>query len=438
VKDAANATASVTLSITVGNVNDAPTFGVDPVVLTATEDSVLTGQLAASDVDASDTLTYSKLTGPSWLTVSSTGALGGTPANGDVGPTTATVETKDGSNATATVTLNLTVANVNDAPTFSSVSLTGTSGTQDQAYSGSIAGTASDVDAGDSLTYSKVGGPSWLSVAPNGTLSGTPGNSEVGSNSFTVLVTDAAGLYAQAPLSITVANVNDAPTFTASLSAIDGTQDQAYSGSVSGTVSDLDAGDTLTFSKASGPSWLNVAANGALSGTPGSGNVGTNSFTIRITDAAGLFAEAPLALNVIASNPDANGNGILDSWETQQFGNAAAGNNAANDDDDHDGLSNLLEFALGTNPTVTGANPILHDQELVGANRHLRLTIQKNPAATNLSYIVEVCEDLAAANWSATPTVIESETATQLIVRDSTPMSASSHRFIRLRVHPVP
>ncbi len=44
----------------------------------------------------------------------------------------------------------------------------------------------------------------------------------------------------------------------------------------------------------------------------------------------------------------------------------------------------------------------------------------------------------AATNWSAVPTVIESETATQLIVRDSSPMAAAPRRFLRLRGHPQP
>jgi autotransporter-associated beta strand protein len=433
VNDAANATATVTLSITVTNENDVPTFAIDPVVLNAIEDSVFTGQVTASDIDAGDTLTYTKLTGPAWLTVSSNGALGGTPTNGDAGLATATVEAKDASNSTASVTLSITVTNENDVPTFA-VDPVVLSATEDSAFTGQV--TATDIDAGDTLTYTKLTGPAWLTVSTSGALGGTPANGDVGAATASVEVKDAANATASVTLSITVANVNDAPTFTTALSAADASQGQAYSGSIAGTASDVDTGDTLTYSKASGPSWLNVAADGAISGTPTS--AGINSFTIRITDAAGLFAEAPLSIQVIASNPDANGNGILDTWETQQFGNAASGNNAANDDADHDGLSNLLEFALGTNPTVSGANPILHDRELVGADRHLRLTIPKNPAATNLSYIVEVCENLAAASWSAIPTVIESETATQLIVRDSTPMSASSHRFIRLRVHPLP
>ncbi len=433
--DASGLYSEATLTISVSNVNDEPTFPVNPVILSATEDSAFTGQLAASDVDAGDTFTYTKLTGPAWLTVSSSGALGGTPANDDVGPVTATVEVKDASNATASATLSITVTNVNDVPSFP-VNQVILSATEDSAFSGQLS--AADIDAGDTLTYTKLTGPAWLTVSTSGALGGTPANDDVGPATATVEVKDASNATASVTLSITVTNVNDVPIFIAGLSAADATQDQAYSGSVAGTVSDVDSGDSLTFSKASGPSWLNVAANGVLSGTPGSGNVGTNSFTIRITDAAGLFAEAPLTLSVIASNPDANGNGILDAWETQQFGNAASGNNAANDDADQDGLSNLLEFALGTNPLVTGANPILHDQELVGADRHLRMTIPKNPAATNLSYIVEVCENLAAANWSAVPTVIESETATQLIVRDSVPMSAAPHRFMRLRVRPLP
>lgn len=52
-----------------------------------------------------------------------------------------------------------------------------------------LAATATDPD-GDSLTYSKADGPTWLSVAPDGTLSGSPGAADVGLNSFTLQVTD--------------------------------------------------------------------------------------------------------------------------------------------------------------------------------------------------------------------------------------------------------
>ena len=51
-------------------------------------------------------------------------------------------------------------------------------------------GIGSDADAGDVVTYSRVSGPAWLSVAADGTLTGTPANSDVGQNSFGVSVSD--------------------------------------------------------------------------------------------------------------------------------------------------------------------------------------------------------------------------------------------------------
>jgi autotransporter-associated beta strand protein len=61
-------------------------------------------------------------------------------------------------------------------------------------YTATLAGRATDPDAGDtSLSYSKPTGPAWLSVAADGTLSGTPTSANGGTNWFTVRVTDAAG-----------------------------------------------------------------------------------------------------------------------------------------------------------------------------------------------------------------------------------------------------
>ena len=62
------------------------------------------------------------------------------------------------------------------------------------------------------MTFSKVSGPAWLTVAADGTLSGTPENDDVGVNAFTVQV-DATGGSDTATLNITVINTNDAPTF---------------------------------------------------------------------------------------------------------------------------------------------------------------------------------------------------------------------------------
>ncbi|MFD0893653.1 putative Ig domain-containing protein, partial [Luteolibacter ambystomatis] len=304
VTDSLGATDDATLNIAVTNTNDAPAFTANPITgAGATEDSAYSGSIASygADVDVGDTLTYSKVSGPAWLSVASNGALSGTPDNSSVGANAFTVKVTDAAGANATTVLNITVANTNDAPTFTANPIAGSGATEDSAYSGSLASYGADVDVGDTLTYSKVSGPSWLSVASDGALSGTPLNGDVGANSFTVKVTDAAGLNATTTLNITVTNTNDAPAFTANpITGAGATEDSAYSGSIASYGADIDAGDTLTYSKVGGPSWLSVASNGALSGTPDNSNVGANAFTVKVTDAAG--ANATTALNITVAN----------------------------------------------------------------------------------------------------------------------------------------
>jgi autotransporter-associated beta strand protein len=72
----------------------------------------------------------------------------------------------------------------------------------------------------------------------------------------------------------------------------------AYSNSIAGTATDVDAGDTLAYSKAVGPAWLNIATDGTMTGTPTSGDGGTNFITARITDSAGQSAFALVTINV--------------------------------------------------------------------------------------------------------------------------------------------
>ena len=193
-----------------GGSNVSPVFSVDPVDLpNATEDadySSVSQSLASFASDANGgTLTYSKLFGPSWLTVASNGALSGTPSNSDVGANTFAVRVTDASGATDDATLRITVANTNDAPVWSLTSITKPSVTRDQPYTSfTLAGLASDVDPSATLAYSKASGPAWLTIAADGTLSGTPGVADVGANSFTVRVTDNAGTTADATLTITV------------------------------------------------------------------------------------------------------------------------------------------------------------------------------------------------------------------------------------------
>ena len=81
----------------------------------------------------------------------------------------------------------------NSPPAFSTNLIVRPNASEAVAYSNSIAGLATDPDAGDTLTYSKTYGPAWLNLGTNGTLTGTPGAADAGTNYFTVRATDAAG-----------------------------------------------------------------------------------------------------------------------------------------------------------------------------------------------------------------------------------------------------
>ncbi|MBI5387038.1 MAG: M6 family metalloprotease domain-containing protein [Verrucomicrobia bacterium] len=97
---------------------------------------------------------------------------------------------------------------------------------------------------------------------------------------------------------------NQAPAWT--VNPITGSEANAfvaYSGNLSSLATD-EVNDVLTFSKVSGPAWLTIRADGTIAGTPQSGDAGANTFTVRVTDRAGAFADA--TLNISVNSPYAN------------------------------------------------------------------------------------------------------------------------------------
>jgi hypothetical protein len=112
---------------------------------------------------------------------------------------------------------------------------------------------------------------------------------------------------------------NRAPVFVVNpFSEPDVNAGQAGSGTIATDALDPN-GDTLSFAKVSGPAWLNVAANGALSGTPFSGDAGLNSFVVRATDPGGLSGSATLNITVtpapsITTAVSLQGTNLLLNW----------------------------------------------------------------------------------------------------------------------------
>jgi hypothetical protein len=248
---------------------------------------------SATDANTAERLTFSKLSGPAWLTVHPNGSLSGTPANADVGQNAflLSISASAGMSNTATMYLG-----VNGAPVFNSPVLFKSSVNAGQAYTASLSDQADDPNAGDQLIFAKLSGPAWLSVSASGGLTGTPDDSDAGTNVFTVMVADQGGLSNSATLYI---NVNGHPSFagdpfTASAALVGA----SYSGSLLAEAQDPNPGSTLTFAKVSGPAWLVVAPDGSLSGMPTAADLGTNSFTVITTDSDGLTGTAQMNVPV--------------------------------------------------------------------------------------------------------------------------------------------
>ncbi|MGJ8651103.1 MAG: putative Ig domain-containing protein [Opitutaceae bacterium] len=99
--------------------------------------------------------------------------------------------------------------------------------------------------------------------------------------------------------SLNLAGGNSAPIFnTDPVLKADAEQDVAYVGSLATDASDADVSDTLSFSKDSGPSWLSIASNGDLTGTPLVGDAGYNTWGISVSDGNGGSASATLIIGV--------------------------------------------------------------------------------------------------------------------------------------------
>ncbi len=94
-----------------------------------------------------------------------------------------------------------------ESPSFDTEPISEIDAIESFVYRSTLADDAGDPDPTDTLTFSKDTGPDWLLVAPDGTLSGIPGDSDVGENTFTVRVTDTEGLSDTATMTIQVANV---------------------------------------------------------------------------------------------------------------------------------------------------------------------------------------------------------------------------------------
>ena len=205
--------------------------------------------------------------------------------------------------------------------------------------------------------------------------------------------------------------VNQAGTYNVTFLYMDGDSGRSAQISVNG-------GTAMTVAFAGGGSWTTRVSKTLLLAL----QAGSNSITIGNSTA---YAPDFDSLVVQPLTP-------TQSWCLNYFGTASdTGAAADNVITAGDGLSNLLKYALGLNPLAPAVSPVTQST----TSGYLQLSVPKNPAATDIVYMVEVTGDLTnPGSWTATGTTVDQNTATLLQVHDNTPVSAGVGRFIRLQV----
>ena len=320
-----------TFTITVTNVNEAPTeiaISFTSIAENAGANAVV-GALSTIDTDSGNTFMYSLVTGAG---DTDNGAFN---INGSTLQATSGFDFETKSSYTVRVrstdqgglftekTFTITVTDVNEAPTDISISSTGIA---ENAGANATVGTLSttDPDAGDTFTYSFVAGTGDM----DNSAFNISGNSLRATSSFdfetksiyTIRIrsNDQAGLFTEKTFTITVTNVNEAPTEIAISST--SIAENAGANAVVGALStiDPDSGNTFMYSLVTGAGDANNDSFNIIGSTLQATSTfdfeTRSNYTVRIrsTDQNGSIVEKSLAIQVVNANENPTEIGL--SW----------------------------------------------------------------------------------------------------------------------------
>ena len=101
-------------------------------------------------------------------------------------------------------------------------------------------------------------------------------------------------------------------------------------------------------------------------------------------------------------------------------------------DDDGDGYSNLLEYALGANPSAMADISQSTAVAEASGQKYMQIALSRSLIRPSLTWSLERSADMV--NWTAATSSVITDTASQLVLRDTLPLSGNEKRFIRIRV----
>lgn len=285
-------------TLNVSNANDGPIITTVP-DQTCLEDETYLVDFASIDIDpTNDIIVWGLATDASFLSLNATsGELRGLPGNSDVGKYWIMISASDQKGGKIYLGFNLTVVNVNDPPEIVSDNLV--SCFEDKAYK--VNYEATDIDpTGDVLNWGLRTNATFLDMDPiTGQLRGTPENSDVGTYSIKVNVTDGHGGIDWSNFTLTVTNVNDPPV--GNDSSVEMAEDAIdFAVNVSSMFVDQD-NDPLTFKVYSNNNILVNVSGPTVYLTPVANWNGIETLSIEAFD-GGYYSSAYLVVNVTPVN----------------------------------------------------------------------------------------------------------------------------------------
>ncbi|SEP55973.1 LamG-like jellyroll fold domain-containing protein [Flavobacterium urocaniciphilum] len=280
------------------------------------------GSLSSTDVDASNTFTYSLVAGTGSTDNASFNISGSnlritnSPDFETKSSYSIRVRTTDQGSLTFEKQFTITINNINEGPTDISLSA---SSLNENVAANTTVGTLSstDADAGNTFTYSLVAGTgstdnaSFNISGSNLRITNSPDFETKNSYSIRVRSTDQGALTFEKQFTVTINNVNENPT-DISLSASAINENVAANSTVGNfSTTDVDAGNTFTYTLVGGTGSIdnasfNISGSGLrITNSPDFETKSSYSIRVRTTDQGGLFFEKQftITINDLAETP---------------------------------------------------------------------------------------------------------------------------------------
>ncbi len=110
---------------------------------------------------------------------------------------------------------------------------------------------------------------------------------------------------------------------------------------------------------------------------------------------------------------------------------ASMGVGAAAEDLDGDGIKNLVEYAVGSNPAQADSGIIKSAVRRVALQNFLEVTVKRSLIRAGITWSLERSSDLTT--WQQASMSVMTDTSTELVLRDTLPIDGVQRRFLRVK-----